>query len=600
MDVEYLKANVGETLATGLAQVVLSNPTDSVDFLAKWLLNYVDNVKAEATAAEALALQIKADEDAEDARLTQLENEEKKRNAGVQAEKKKHSTVGGFLKSVSENENLLEQYVNLMFEHVGCAGVYAGKLLPEGEIQYIAVSKTQEFILGQKLGKGEGDDEEAKIPITFNLFEEEEPVEEVEDDDPDNPLPKVPPVPTIKSVSVPNVLMGQGAENMHFWKLPQMGAYYAVKVDYKTSLTDDLLNQAAAYEDEIEADERAKLQQQLDDNDDQDSPADELTPGSELLSPEQKAENDQAEADAKQEAREVLLLSKLKLKDVTYAIGFDTLGQTKRFTVNQIKFINKYGLELIDTLERLDKELFKAERKRRRELKKFTIQWNERRSSHEEDEEESIAKLQKQNKPFTTEDIKFNNRQTLLTTSLKRTLLEQKQFEVLHGPIAVLEAFLLLIGIDGESLKFLGETNWYKVRALLNEELLVKVKAHNPRAGIGEETPAAEGKKDNEAESKVEKESSETPAVDVSGLIEGINIEELKETNAVLAELLGFVQDSIILKAKAKQEAADERQRIQEEAELAAQLQKEEEDRLAAQKEQDEADAAAAAAGEDE
>ena len=63
MDVDYLKKNVGETLATGLAAVVMNNPPDSVDFLAKWLLNYVENVKKQDAEAGLLAKQVKQDEE---------------------------------------------------------------------------------------------------------------------------------------------------------------------------------------------------------------------------------------------------------------------------------------------------------------------------------------------------------------------------------------------------------------------------------------------------------------------------------------------------------------------------------------------------------
>ena len=82
MDVEYLKTNVGETLATGLANVVMCNPPDPVDFLAKWLLNYVDHVKADDAASKALAAQVKADAAAELKRLAEFDAEQKRVSFG--------------------------------------------------------------------------------------------------------------------------------------------------------------------------------------------------------------------------------------------------------------------------------------------------------------------------------------------------------------------------------------------------------------------------------------------------------------------------------------------------------------------------------------
>lgn len=48
MDAAYLKENVGEVLAEGLAQVLVRQPEDSVEFLANWLLDYVDKQEAQA------------------------------------------------------------------------------------------------------------------------------------------------------------------------------------------------------------------------------------------------------------------------------------------------------------------------------------------------------------------------------------------------------------------------------------------------------------------------------------------------------------------------------------------------------------------------
>lgn len=43
MNAEYLKSAVGEVLAEGLASVATYQPVDTIDYLGKWLLNYVDS-----------------------------------------------------------------------------------------------------------------------------------------------------------------------------------------------------------------------------------------------------------------------------------------------------------------------------------------------------------------------------------------------------------------------------------------------------------------------------------------------------------------------------------------------------------------------------
>ncbi len=47
MDAAYLKENIGEVLAEGLTHVLVRQPEDSVEFLANWLLEYVDSKEKE-------------------------------------------------------------------------------------------------------------------------------------------------------------------------------------------------------------------------------------------------------------------------------------------------------------------------------------------------------------------------------------------------------------------------------------------------------------------------------------------------------------------------------------------------------------------------
>ena len=44
MDSEYLKQQVGGALAAGLSEVCQKKPVDPIDYLAKWLKKYVQNV----------------------------------------------------------------------------------------------------------------------------------------------------------------------------------------------------------------------------------------------------------------------------------------------------------------------------------------------------------------------------------------------------------------------------------------------------------------------------------------------------------------------------------------------------------------------------
>ena len=51
MEAEYLRATVGEALASGMAHTAMANPSDPVDHLANWLHKYCDNIEVHAPPA---------------------------------------------------------------------------------------------------------------------------------------------------------------------------------------------------------------------------------------------------------------------------------------------------------------------------------------------------------------------------------------------------------------------------------------------------------------------------------------------------------------------------------------------------------------------
>jgi hypothetical protein len=357
-----------------------------------------------------------------------------------------------------------------------------------------------------------------------------------------------------------------------------MGCYYTVRINYEGTLNDETLEAAGAKEDEIEAEERKK---RSDDGDSQttdtepshkadDTP---LSTSRTQASTEEQAALELAQAEAKAIAAEEYLISQLALKPVSYALCLDTLGQNRRFTPSQLAFVNKYSLKLISTLERIDRAFFKDERKRRRELKKFNSSWFERRAQDENGEEESqdaAAKLLKQGRPTTEQDVAFFIRQNIISTGLRRMLLELKNFEVLRGPLIVARAALELLGYNtADMVDSTGVFCWRKIRNFFTDELITRIRALNPR--------------DLDAMAKLP-ESAQPAAL--TNLVESLSVQELKDVNAVLAELLGFVLDAVALHAQQVQETKEEEEAKRKAEEEAEAERIAEEERLAAEEEE--------------
>ncbi len=54
-DTQYLKRNVGDALAKGMAQIVLLQPADPVQALGAWLVHHADFIDAQVTGDRTLA-----------------------------------------------------------------------------------------------------------------------------------------------------------------------------------------------------------------------------------------------------------------------------------------------------------------------------------------------------------------------------------------------------------------------------------------------------------------------------------------------------------------------------------------------------------------
>jgi hypothetical protein len=257
MEQEYIQQNVGDVLAEAIAQATISSPADPVDFIGKFLLQHVRaaelKVESEALAAKRKS-QIETIHTAEMARAA----EEERKKESILAEQKE---FGSFLRDFSalpidHNTNQLDILTKVLeglkLSTKSSAG-YAAKLVSENDLEYIASTSNNEFMLGKRLTRGNG--------VTFDLFEIKSEEDEQEEEDPDAPDPeddsdeakayrakkeaeKLKKKQELKVVHVPNVLTGPLSEKVHFFNLPNLGGFFGVRIQFESALHEEAVQKA--------------------------------------------------------------------------------------------------------------------------------------------------------------------------------------------------------------------------------------------------------------------------------------------------------------------------------------------------------------------
>lgn len=191
---------------------------------------------------------------------------------------KKHK-IQIFNDKVNKSHDLADQLQDLsefLKEQTSSTAVYIGKLvnpkrrieeddddkahLDEGAekiIHYIHSTKGHEFLVDKVLKQEQG--------LTFEVFKDDEPVEEEapaeEEQDEEGNIIVKPPKPVLeqfpKFVHIPEVVR---EPRMHYFKVPKLGSYLAVRLEYESCLMDTALD--AAVGDYLEIKQRVKEQEE--------------------------------------------------------------------------------------------------------------------------------------------------------------------------------------------------------------------------------------------------------------------------------------------------------------------------------------------------
>lgn len=361
---EYLKSDdIGLIIAKGMAVTYKAQPENPVDFFARWLLNQSQQAKNQILQEEKI---VKVKESRE-AHAKQLKVKDKEAKELDKKQEARNDKIRGFRDKVDESKDLedeLQTLVNHLKDFTGSTAVYIGKVVKpkkaitdedddkahvdeaaQPQVQFMNASGEHEFMVDKILKQDEG--------ITYDLFKDDGEGDAKPDGDGENEeegeegekkeqvvVEKFP-----KHLIVDECVR---EPRMHYYDVPKLGAYLAIKLEYESCLFEDAFDDAVVdfiAKDKARADQlkekieweeqQAELRKDAEDD------------GKEYI-PEEKEWPDIAE-------------NPYKTQKVQYVVCCNTMGQDRVYTEKEKVFALRAVQEFRDRWEALEKENLKSD-----------------------------------------------------------------------------------------------------------------------------------------------------------------------------------------------------------------------------------------------
>jgi hypothetical protein len=210
-------------------------PDDKVDYIGRYLLQYVERKKTAKVAAHELDVVLVGEQE-EIAKESAILADQKKREDEIAKEREKLPTFLESLPSYSTSkDSAMDLVCNFTADYLKIPAAYIAfsKTSSEGEyLQYVSANKTQNVILGKTLKPAveEGEEAPQRQGLSFDAFKIPE-VEGGEDelDEEGNPKPKPP--PKAQPLIVENCMREMRCK---FFGIPKLGAYAAIPLSFDT------------------------------------------------------------------------------------------------------------------------------------------------------------------------------------------------------------------------------------------------------------------------------------------------------------------------------------------------------------------------------
>ena len=326
MDVQYLKNNVNEALNEALTSMAACTPDDNIEYLGRYLIQYVNRLKAKnlekvsTTEAENLALKYEADQAVLNNVVQEVEDAKKSK------QRKLDTFCENLAATVTTKSDAMDQTTKFLanFLEVPSTYIAINKVAAESEtLLYFSTNPDNTTILGQKLPKAAGGEEEEGGPtrqgVSFEAFKIPEVPEEEPAEDGEEAPPK--PAPTAQPLVIDNVMRDQRCK---FFGIPKLGSFAAIPLTYGSSdhengimpgpTAEELAAQAAAEAPPVE-------------------------------------EGEEAPAPAPLPDAPKYIQSKIPLSMI---LAMDTIGKYRSFTSNDIEVASQVGNALVKALESLE------------------------------------------------------------------------------------------------------------------------------------------------------------------------------------------------------------------------------------------------------
>lgn len=331
---QYLNDNVGKVLAKAMAEMAVAQPTDGVDFLARWLKKYAE--QEEYRVWQEKEDQQRAEDRAKVQKAAQEREEKRQQKAAEQqVVLDAHGTLMGKFNNLETafQPGHWQELVEVAKTYMGASAAYLGILDEEGLesvegpcIRYDTASQGSEAMLQMVLQKETGvtygalkeSPTEEEMP---DLFLWKPPVKEPppQEPGPDGAPVEPPPQEGLKyyPVSVKHVT---DVPAVNYFDMPRLGAYIAVPLVFSSYYTQDAFAEATRFEQEKADAEKARLEAEA-----------EKAAAAERGEEEPQEEGQQPE---EPEPEKVMVLPGVTVKMV---LCLDTLGTNSLFDESKIE-----------------------------------------------------------------------------------------------------------------------------------------------------------------------------------------------------------------------------------------------------------------------